>query len=215
MLFPTLDFALFFIAVAVILALIGGLWELKKIFLVAASYVFYACWNWHFCFLLLFSTTVSYSVGLFLPEEDSPRLRKWMVGGGIAVQLLVLAFFKYYDFFATSLNKVTRDIGWGEPVPLIEILLPVAISFFTFHGISYIVDVYRGKVTRCRRFTDMMLYMSFFPQLVAGPQAIWERSLSTRFLLIPPVFPRWIWYSPFMGSPFRYFVIFLVIRTLP
>lgn len=169
MLFPTLNFALFFIAVAVILALIGGLWELKKIFLVAASYVFYACWNWHFCFLLLFSTAVSYSVGLFLPEEDSPRLRKWMVGGGIAVQLLVLAFFKYYDFFATSLNKVTRDIGWGEPVPLIEILLPVAISFFTFHGISYIVDVYRGKVTRCRRFTDMMLYMSFFPQLVAGP----------------------------------------------
>lgn len=169
MLFPTLNFALFFIAVTVILALIGGLWELKKVFLVAASYVFYAFWNWKFCFLLLFSTAVSYSVGRWLPGKGQPRLRKWMVGGGIGLQLLVLAFFKYYDFFATSFNKAARDIGLGEPVPLIEILLPVAISFFTFHGISYIVDVYHDKVTRCRRFTDMMLYMSFFPQLVAGP----------------------------------------------
>lgn len=132
MLFPTLDFALFFIAVAVILALIGGLWEIKKIFLVAASYVFYACWNWHFCFLLLFSTTVSYSVGLFLPEEDNPRLRKWMVGGGIAVQLLVLAFFKYYDFFATSLNKATRDIGWGNLFRLLKSFCPSPFHFLPF-----------------------------------------------------------------------------------
>lgn len=114
MLFPTLNFALFFIAVTVILALIGGLWELRKVFLVAASYVFYAFWNWKFCFLLLFSTAVSYSVGRWLPGKGQPRLRKWMVGGGIGIQRLVLAFFKYYDFFATSFNKAARDIGWGN-----------------------------------------------------------------------------------------------------
>lgn len=169
MLFPTLNFALFFIAVAVILALIVGHWQLKKLFLVAASYIFYACWDWHFCFLLLFSTTVSYSAGLWMPADNQPRARKWIVGLAIGTQLLVLAFFKYYDFFATSFNTTTHNIGWGEPIPLIEIILPVAISFFTFHGISYVMDVYRGKVSRCRRFTDMMLYMSFFPQLVAGP----------------------------------------------
>jgi D-alanyl-lipoteichoic acid acyltransferase DltB (MBOAT superfamily) len=169
MLFPTLDFALFFIIVTVILALCGRHWELRKIALVVASYVFYAQWNWRFCFLLAFSGAVSYAAGRAISGAGVSGLRGWLLGGAVGVQLAVLAVFKYYDFFIGSANAVLHSAGWGEPLPFVEILLPVGISFFTFHGISYVVDVYRGDVRVCRRFTDMLLYMSFFPQLVAGP----------------------------------------------
>ncbi len=169
MLFPTLDFALFFTAVTLLVVLCGEHWRLRKLVLVAASYVFYAQWNWRFCFLLLFSTAVSFAAGGVMPRLSAAPARRRVVGLAVGVQLAVLGVFKYYDFFIGSANALFRSAGLGEPLPFFEILLPVGISFFTFHGISYVIDVYRGDVASCRRFADMALYMSFFPQLVAGP----------------------------------------------
>ena len=92
-----------------------------------------------------------------------------ILGIAVALHLGLLGIFKYFDFFISSANQLARLLGLEHEVPFIEILLPVGISFFTFHGISYITDVYRRDVAVCRNPLDMLLYMSFFPQLVAGP----------------------------------------------
>ena len=169
MLFPTLDFLLFFLVVAAASWLLRDRFEARKLFLVAASYFFYAQWNWRFCFLLAFSSTVSYTAGLAIGYSPEARQRKWILAAAIAIHLGLLATFKYFDFLVGSFNGLAHTLGLGRELPFIEIILPVGISFFTFHGISYVVDVYRGDVPVCRRFTDMLLYISFFPQLVAGP----------------------------------------------
>ena len=169
MLFPTLDFALFFLVVSAALACLGNNFTARKWVLVVASYIFYAQWNWHFCVLLFWSSALSYAAGLLLGRAGKPGTRRLIVAACVAAHLVVLAFFKYFDFIVGSLNGVARAAGLGEPVPFVEILLPLGISFFTFHGISYVVDVYRGDSQVCRRPQDMLLYMAFFPQLVAGP----------------------------------------------
>jgi alginate O-acetyltransferase complex protein AlgI len=169
MLFPTADFLLFFLVAALASWVLRNRFEARKLFLVAASYFFYAQWNWRFCFLLAFSSTVSYVAGIAIGYSPSARRRRWLLAGAVAIHLGVLATFKYFDFFVGSLNDLARVLGLGSELPFFEIILPVGISFFTFHGISYVVDVYRGDVPVCRRFTDMLLYISFFPQLVAGP----------------------------------------------
>jgi alginate O-acetyltransferase complex protein AlgI len=169
MLFPTLDFLLFFIVVLALMVPFAGKHELRKVVLVAASYWFYAQWNWHYCFLLAGSSLLTYAGGLALGSVSSPRARKLIVGVTVGLHLLLLSTFKYLDFLVGSANHLMHAFGADRELPFMEILLPVGISFFTFHGISYLVDVYRGDVVVCRRFVDIMLYLSFFPQLVAGP----------------------------------------------
>jgi alginate O-acetyltransferase complex protein AlgI len=169
MLFPTFDFLLF---VLVVLALVLPLYrhpELCKLLLLGASYFFYAQWNWRFCFLLAGSSVWSYVAGFALGQSRNTRLRRWVVGGAVAGHLMLLGTFKYFDFFVGSLNRLAHMLGLQHELPFVEIILPVGISFFTFHGISYVVDVYRGEVPVCRRLIDILLYLSFFPQLVAGP----------------------------------------------
>jgi D-alanyl-lipoteichoic acid acyltransferase DltB (MBOAT superfamily) len=169
MLFPTLDFLLFFLVVAASSWLLQDRFEARKLFLVAASYFFYAQWNWRFCLLLFGSSALSWGAGRLIARGGDPSLRRLLLAGAVGLHLLVLGIFKYYDFFIGSANQLLRVLGLGRELPFFEIILPVGISFFTFHGISYLVDVYRGDVRLCRRFTDMLLYISFFPQLVAGP----------------------------------------------
>lgn len=169
MLFPTLNFLLFFLIVALVMAGLRGRFEWGKKFLVAASYFFYAQWNWHFCFLLLLSSAITYVAGLLIGGSADEKFRKRVLTAAVGGHLLLLGFFKYFDFFVGSTNDLMRLLGLNHELPFIEVILPVGISFFTFHGISYVVDVWRGDVAVCRRFTDMMLYISFFPQLVAGP----------------------------------------------
>jgi alginate O-acetyltransferase complex protein AlgI len=169
MLFPTLDFLLFFLVVAASSWLLQDRFEARKLFLVAASYFFYAQWNWRFCFLLIGSSALSWGAGSLIARGTDPVARRLLLAGAVGLHLLVLGTFKYYDFFIGSANQLLRFLGLGRELPFFEIILPVGISFFTFHGISYLVDVYRGDVRLCRRFTDMLLYISFFPQLVAGP----------------------------------------------
>jgi alginate O-acetyltransferase complex protein AlgI len=169
MLFPTLDFLLFFLVVAVAMALLDRHFRAKKAMLVGASYFFYAQWDWRFCFLLAASTTISYVAGLLIGQSHDPGKRRLILATGVALHLLILGIFKYLDFLVLSANQFAHLLGLQHELPFVEILLPVGISFFTFHGISYITDVYRGDVAVCRAPLDMALYMSFFPQLVAGP----------------------------------------------
>src|SRR5581483_9983480 len=140
MLFPTLGFLLFFLAVAAALAALGGHFTAKKAVLVIASYGFYAAWDWHFCFLLLFSTALSYAAGLLLAAARRRERRRAVLAAAVGAHLLLL--------------------GLERELPFIEVILPVGISFFTFHGISYLTDVYRGDVAVCRRPLYLLLYMS-------------------------------------------------------
>jgi D-alanyl-lipoteichoic acid acyltransferase DltB (MBOAT superfamily) len=169
MLFPTLGFLSFFVAVAAIMAPLRQHFEARKLALVAASYVFYAQWNWRFCLLLAFSSAMTFAAGRAIAASAAPQTRIVVVSAAVASHLLLLGVFKYFDFFVESANRLAHSAGLRTQLPLFEIILPVGISFFTFHGISYVVDVYRGDVPVCRRLRDMLLYLSFFPQLVAGP----------------------------------------------
>jgi D-alanyl-lipoteichoic acid acyltransferase DltB (MBOAT superfamily) len=169
MLFPTLDFLLFFIVVLALMVPLAYSHGLRKLTLVAASYFFYAQWNWHYCLLLAGSSLLTYAGGIGIGATSSRRLRKLIVGITVAMHLLLLSTFKYLDFLVGSTNHVLHAFGAGFELPFMEIILPVGISFFTFHGISYLVDVYRGDVAVCKQVVDILLYLSFFPQLVAGP----------------------------------------------
>jgi len=169
MLFPTTHFLLFFLVVAGVVAALEQRFTAKKAVLVIASYYFYAQWDWRFCFLLGFSTALSYLAGRIIGATWDPERRKVVLGIAVGLHLALLGAFKYFDFFVLSANELARSLGLQHELPFIEILLPVGISFFTFHGISYLTDVYRGDVEVCRQPLDMALYMSFFPQLVAGP----------------------------------------------
>ena len=169
MLFPTFGFLLFFLVVAAALAALDGHFGAKKAVLVVASYYFYAAWDWQFCFLLAFSSAVSFGAGLAIGATPDRRRQRLVLRIAVAIHLTLLGTFKYLDFLTLSANRLAHLLGLQAELPFIEIILPVGISFFTFHGISYLVDVYRGDVAVCRRPLDMLLYMSFFPQLVAGP----------------------------------------------
>jgi alginate O-acetyltransferase complex protein AlgI len=169
MLFPTFSFLLFFLVVAAAMAALQRHFSAKKTLLVLASYYFYAQWDWRFCFLLVFSSVISYGAGLLISSTEDRRARRLVVGIAVSLHLGLLGAFKYLDFFVLSANELARLLGLAHELPFFEILLPIGISFFTFHGISYITDVYRGDVAVCRNPLDMLLYMSFFPQLVAGP----------------------------------------------
>ena len=169
MLFPTIDFLLFFTVVAAAMVPLRRHHQTRKRVLVLASYVFYAQWNWRFCLLLAFSSVVTFTAGRLIAASAANSVRKRIVVATVAVHLSVLSTFKYFDFFVGSVNDLAHRLGLSHELPFFEIILPVGISFFTFHGISYVVDVYRGDVAVCRRLTDMLLYLSFFPQLVAGP----------------------------------------------
>ncbi len=169
MLFPTTHFLFFFLVVAGVVAALRHRFTAKKAVLVVASYYFYAQWDWRFCFLLGFSTALSYGAGLMIGASGDRARRKLVLGVAVGLHLALLGVFKYFDFFVLSANEMARSLGLAHELPFIEILLPVGISFFTFHGISYLTDVYRGDVELCRNPLDMALYMSFFPQLVAGP----------------------------------------------
>jgi D-alanyl-lipoteichoic acid acyltransferase DltB (MBOAT superfamily) len=169
MMFPTINFALFFLAVFFVSWALRDRPMGRKWFLVAASYLFYACWDWRFCFLLAGSSLINFAAGHFIAASTDSRRRKRLVTVAVVINIGTLGVFKYYTFFMLQLSGLLVGLGWQPNLPMLQIILPVAVSFFTFHGISYVVDVYRGKVPACRSVVDLLLYISFFPQLVAGP----------------------------------------------
>ncbi len=168
MLFPTLDFALFFLAMFALGWALRRHAEPRKLVLLAASYFFYGFWDWRFLALLAGSSAVNYAAGTLLARTGAERHRHRIVVAALVANLVTLGFFKYYGFFVDSMADLLLSVGFQRDMPFLEIILPVGISFFTFQGISYVVDVYRGHAKPASPL-DMFLYISFFPQLVAGP----------------------------------------------
>lgn len=145
----------------------------KHAVLVMASYIFYGWWNWRFCGLLLFSTVLDFVCGGLIAKATAPRQRKALLAVSITGNLGVLGFFKYWDFFADSYNRLAEMLGLAAAAPLFHIVLPVGISFYTFQTLSYTVDIYRGHATPTRSLVKFMAFVSMFPQLVAGPIVRW------------------------------------------
>ncbi|MEG6507539.1 MBOAT family protein [Methyloligella sp. 2.7D] len=169
MLFPTLDFGLFFLVVFAVAWELRSRPEGRKTFLVAASYLFYGYWDWRFATLLAASSLINYVAGRLIATTEADRAKRQLLAIAVALNLGILGFFKYYGFFLDSLASLLDQAGWQRDLPFLEIILPIGISFFTFQGISYVVDVYRKHVTPEENPLDVFLYISFFPQLVAGP----------------------------------------------
>ncbi len=137
--------------------------------LLAASYVFYGWWDWRFCFLMLASSLIDYAAGLGLASSTSSANRKRILAAAVASNLLILAFFKYFNFFVDSFVLALAAVGVDVPTSTLNIILPVGISFYTFQTLSYTIDIYRGEFRARRSLLDYLTFVSFFPQLVAGP----------------------------------------------
>ncbi|RIL07088.1 acyltransferase [bacterium] len=167
MLFPTATFAVFFLVVMPLAAWLKAPSPGWKRFVLAASYVFYAWWDWRFVFLLGGSTVVNWMLGQAIARAGASAGR-WWLGLAVAFNLAVLGFFKYYGFFVASADAALRPWGLASGLPYLDIVLPVGISFYTFQGISYVVDVYRRQVPAAT-LLDFAIYPAFFPHLVAGP----------------------------------------------
>jgi alginate O-acetyltransferase complex protein AlgI len=167
-LFPTVQFAVFFpVVLATSWALMSRQW-LWKPFIVAASYVFYGAADWRFCLLLAAVTVGNHAGAVLIDRTPGERARGRLLVAIVVLDLAALGAFKYYGFFAESVGHALDGIGLGLPLPLLTIALPVGVSFYTFQAISYVVDVKRGVVRRAP-FLDVATYLSFFPHLVAGP----------------------------------------------
>src|SRR3954451_7830183 len=167
-LFPTVEFAIFF---PIVLALSWALMPrqpLWKPFIVVASYVFYAAADPRFCLLLAAITLVSQLAVMAIHRTEDERLRKWFTAWGVVFDLGILGVFKYYGFFVTDVSDVLDSIGLGMPLPLVTIALPIGVSFFSFQAVTYVVDVKRRQ-TEPASLLDAAIYLSFFPHLVAGP----------------------------------------------
>jgi alginate O-acetyltransferase complex protein AlgI len=169
LLFNSFVFVGFFVAVYSAYILLRRHHRLQNRLLLAASYVFYGYWDWRFLSLLLVSTGLDFWVGRRLFASEDPQRRKFLLGLSITGNLGMLGFFKYFNFFADSFADVLRTFGMAPDFFTLDIILPVGISFYTFQTISYSFDIYRGKLRPTPDFLDLALFVSFFPQLVAGP----------------------------------------------
>ena len=169
MLFPTLAFAVFFLIVYLVSWSLDRENGRRKLFLLLASWFFYAQWDWRFVALLIASAVMNWGVAALIARSAAPGRRKGLVALGVAANLLILGFFKYYGFFVEQAVDLLSQVGWERDLPLLQVVLPVGVSFFTFQGISYVVDVHRRKTPPADSLLDVMLLMSFFPHLVAGP----------------------------------------------
>ena len=168
MIFNSLVFWVFF-------AVVYGLYRAlphrgQNILLLVSSYFFYGWWDWRFLSLIFISTVVDYWAGLAIdeagPNERRRRIAMWV---SVATNLGILGFFKYFNFFADNLIVLLQTIGVTTPIRHLNIILPVGISFYTFQTMSYTLDIYRGQLRATRSFLNFATFVSFFPQLVAGP----------------------------------------------
>ncbi|OIV43173.1 MBOAT family O-acyltransferase [Flavobacterium johnsoniae] len=137
--------------------------------LIIASYYFYSCWDWRFLFLLVFSTFLDYYTGIQIEKGKSENSRKFWFWLSILVNLGFLGIFKYYNFFAASFSDLLTSVGLKASPILLNVVLPVGISFYTFHGLSYVIDIYYKRIRAEYNFVDYSLFVSYFPLLVAGP----------------------------------------------
>lgn len=167
MLFNSAGYLVFFTIVCLVYFILPK--KVKRVFLLLASYFFYSCWNLKYSLLMLFSTVATYLTAIAMDMVGTKQKKKLYLGLCFFVNLAILFVFKYYGFTINFLNKILGLVGVSLNLPLINVLLPVGISFYTFQALGYIVDVYRGEIKAERNFINYALFVSFFPQLVAGP----------------------------------------------
>ncbi len=170
MLFNSFDFAIFLPIVFMLYWFVmNKRLRLQNALLLVASYFFYACWDWRFLFLLMFSTLLDYYTGLKMQEAGSQERKKIWFWLSVAINLGFLGVFKYYNFFVDSFSDSLAHLGLQINPFTLSIILPVGISFYTFHGLSYVIDIYKDRIKAEKNFIDYAVFVSFFPLLVAGP----------------------------------------------
>lgn len=167
MLFNSAGYIVFFTIVCLVYFILPK--KLKRVFLLLASYFFYSCWNLKYSLLMLFSTVATYGTAIAMDMVGAKQKKKLYLGLCFFVNLAILFVFKYYSFTVNFINKILGIAALSIDMPVIDVLLPVGISFYTFQALGYIVDVYRGEIKAERNFINYALFVSFFPQLVAGP----------------------------------------------
>lgn len=143
--------------------------RLQNILIACASFLFYGWWDWRFLSLLFISLLVDYYSGIFIEESNTQKRRKLILVFSLCLNLLLLISFKYFNFFTSSFSDLLLLFGFHADFVTLKIVLPVGISFYTFQSMSYTIDIYRRKLTASRKIIDYAAYISFFPQLVAGP----------------------------------------------
>ena len=170
MFFNSFHFALFLPIVFILYWFVGHKSKINQNYiLILASYYFYSCWDWRFLFLLVFSTLLDYVSAIKIEKSKTISERKKWLWLCITINLGFLGVFKYYNFFAKSFADLAHVIGFTASPILLKVILPVGISFYTFHGLSYIIDIYYKRIQSERNFVDYSLFVSYFPLLVAGP----------------------------------------------
>lgn len=170
MLFNSIEFFLFLPIIFILYwFVLNRSLKAQNILLLLASYVFYGWWDYRFLALIVISTIVDYFVGLSLAKEETPKRRKLLLGLSLAVNLGMLGFFKYYNFFVESWIDAWSGMGIEMHSSSLKIILPVGISFYTFQTLSYTIDIYRKKIKPTPNFINFATFVAFFPQLVAGP----------------------------------------------
>lgn len=170
MFFNSISFAIFLPVVFVIYwFVVNKTLKSQNILLLISSYFFYACWDWRFLFLLMFSTLLDYFTGLKMAESKNNSYKKIWFWLSISINLGFLGIFKYYNFFAESFSNVVSNFGFKVNPWTLNVILPVGISFYTFHGLSYVIDIYKDRIKPEKSFIDYSVFVSFFPLLVAGP----------------------------------------------
>jgi len=170
MLFNSISFGIF-LPIVFFLYWFGtrGSLRLQNVLLLVSSYFFYACWDYRFLFLLVFSTLLDYFTGIKIHEAKNMASRRFWLWLSITVNLGFLGVFKYYNFFAHSFAEGLSLLGMKVNPGTLNVILPVGISFYTFHGLSYVIDLYKDRIKPERNFIDYSVFVSFFPLLVAGP----------------------------------------------
>ncbi|MBK8700601.1 MAG: MBOAT family protein [Saprospiraceae bacterium] len=168
MLFNTFEYLVFFVVFfAVYWAIPAKYLYGQNLFLLLASYIFYGWWDWRFLSLIMLTTVTSFYAGKWM--SSNPGQRKWALWLTLSINFGILIYFKYAAFFVSSFTASLAVLGIDINLHLVKLLLPVGISFYTFQSLSYVIDVYRGKLPASRNLVEFAAFVSFFPQLVAGP----------------------------------------------
>ena len=170
MLFNSLNFAVFLPVVFILYWFLFKKDSKKQnILLLFSSYFFYACWDYRFLFLLMFSTLLDYYSGIKMFEANSTKVKKCWFWLSISINLGFLGIFKYYNFFIESFAQTFLQFGFHADFWTLKVILPVGISFYTFHGLSYVIDIYKDRIKPVTNIVEYSVFVSFFPLLVAGP----------------------------------------------
>ncbi len=170
MLFNSFSFLIFLPLVFLLYWFVFKPLKWQNLLVVVASYVFYGWWDWKFLFLIVLTSYCSYLSGILLEQQEGNRYNKKLISAAnIVLNLAILCVFKYYNFFAENIASVCSSFGYQLNWVTLEIILPVGISFYTFQALSYTIDVYRGQIKATHNIVEFFAFISFFPQLVAGP----------------------------------------------